>query len=67
MPNRVFNDLDLSRAAEILEEMTDKEQIGHDGCPAYKGRHPDLGQIYLVLPPIGNPLLLPFVIRADVL
>lgn len=65
--NSKIIDVDLERALEIIEQMPSKEKDVTPSMTIVRGVHPDYGDIYVIIPPIGNPTLLPVVVHSSLL
>jgi len=51
-------------AIDMAEELTEKTVSNPDAATTiYTGRHADHGLIHIVIPALGNPVLLPFAVR----
>jgi hypothetical protein len=57
-------DVSLERAYDIIGELQEKGEHETDGIKVVWGTHTELGAIYVVITPIGNPTLLPVVIQS---
>jgi len=63
LDNRVRN-ISYENAMDLIEGLSDRQRHDHGGVEIYSGKHPQHGEIYIVLPPVGGGiLLLPFVIQ----
>lgn len=56
-------DVSLEKALDLIAQMTDTTTKETDSTKVVHGQHPELGDLYVVIPPLGNPLLLPIAIR----
>ena len=65
--NNPFNDISHDEAAEIIADMEERSYHSNGATDVWKGKHPTRGSIYVVVPPMGTCLLLPFVIQQAVL
>jgi hypothetical protein len=54
-----IREVNLERAIELSEELTDKTVHEGDSSTVFSGTHPELGSIHIAIPPLGNSLLLP--------
>ena len=64
-PKPAITEVTLERAYEIAAELdpSTKSEVEFPQSKTVSGRHPTLGDVHVVITPIGNPLLLPFVIQ----
>jgi hypothetical protein len=59
MPFPKLMEVSIERGYELAEELSDK--TNHEGrtLTVFSGRHPELGPIHILIPPLGDALLLP--------
>jgi hypothetical protein len=50
-------------AYDIVSELQEARSEDSGGCALWCGNHPELGNIYVVIPPFENSLILPIVIQ----
>ncbi|MCK1543296.1 hypothetical protein IVB12_15380 [Bradyrhizobium sp. 179] len=45
------------RAYELANELQNKETYEGQVCTVFSGTHPELGDVHITIPPMGNSLL----------
>ena len=51
------------QAYDAIEAMADPTDYSTDEVTVKHGKHPGLGEVYVIIPPSGNSLLLPCAIQ----
>ena len=63
--NNSIVELNHEQAYEEADRLEQRTRKDTDGCTVFTGVHPEHGSIHIVIPAIGNGmLLLPFVVQA---
>jgi hypothetical protein len=64
----VFGDLrrvPTEHAYTIVAELRDSIEFDHDSLGIWYGEHPKMGNVYVVISPFEDAVILPFVIRRE--
>lgn len=59
MPAPKITEVSIERAYELSEELEGKSVHENRSTKVFSGRHPELGDIHITIPPLGNSLILP--------
>lgn len=56
-------DISIERAYEIADQLSSKSQHIGSSTTTFSGIHPEHGPIHVVIPPLGDAIILPLVVQ----
>lgn len=65
-PLLVIDEVSIEAAYDIAATLTEVTRVTANGLLIIKGISPQHGSIYVIIPPFGDALLLPFAIQSSV-
>lgn len=59
MPTSQIVEMDFAQAIEETSRLENSSEFDNGSIKIHSGDHPEFGSIYLIVPPIGNAVVLP--------